>query len=1455
MLDFLKIGTRTKKDAKEIYPKFEINLKTKDLMTRGGDFYAVWDEENQIWSTEEQSVIDQVDSSINAYMEERAKAYPEEHLVPLLMRDSDSGSIDRWHKYVQKQMRTKFHPLDEKLIFSNQTVKKSDYVSKTLPYPLEDGDLSSYEELVSTLYSPSEREKFEWAIGAVISGDAKRIQKFEVFYGDKGTGKSTIFNIMEKLFVGFTSTFSAKDLGTGTNAFALEPFKNNPLVSIQHDGDLSRIEDNTRLNSIVSHEVMMMNAKYEKQYETRFNSFLFMGSNKPVKITDAKSGILRRLIDVSPTGNKIPRKKYDQLVSQIDFELGAIAKHCLDIYKERGHAYYDDYVPRGMMAATNDFYDFVDYYYDKFVSEDMVTLSDAWSMYQTYCEYAGSKRMVYRLFRLELQNYFREFHERTSVDGKQYRSLYKGFRRDRFEDVEKKKEDTNDIWINLVEGASLFDELYANAKAQIVTKNGVPFVSWDECVGVLSDIDTHKEHFAKPSDIHLICVDFDLKDESGKKDLQRNLEAASKWPKTYVETSRSGVALHLYYIYEGDVTKLSNIYADDIEIKTLLGNSSFRRKLKLCNDIPIATLKEGSLPYKEEKKVVDWNGYKDEKHLHNKIVQTIKENLQKNRGGSTTESINFIKEELDRAYESGLKYDVTDLQHDVLLFAMKSSNQAEHCVNLVGQMHFMSDDISEDSTGSDEPADERLVFFDWEVYPNFNCVVWKYDGSDTCTRIPFPTPADCEALMRFRLVGYNNRNYDNHITVGRARGYSDGQLYNMSQSIIQRGEGKIRGAENISYTDVLDFITEKMGLKKWEIRLREPHIEMGIPWDEDVPEELFETIMDYCENDVRTTEAVFHYREGDFMARKIQVDLVKLMHGDDIPVTVNDTTNTLSKRIVFGSNKNPQIEFNYRDMSKPVGGNQYEYYRKHFGDDYKFRVFDSDGLPLFRDYVPGEELPDGYSILPFFPGYTFDQYAKKDKSHYLGEVIGEGGRNYSVPGYHEWVWDGDIASQHPHSIMAEVLFGPRYTKVFAEIVEARVAVKHKDFEKAGQLLGGALKPYLNDETYKDLAQALKIVINSIYGLTSASFDNEFRDKRNIDNIVAKRGALFMTLLKREVEKRGFMVCHIKTDSIKIPHANDEIKDFILKFGREYGYEFETEAIFSKFAIFNDSAYVGWDTVEGEWVTKADQFKKEKQPYLFKTLFSHEPYVFDDFCETKSVQKGALYLDLNEDLGEPVDELYEKEKKKLDRMVAKANKDRQKDGFDTIDYTSEVLKEPEIAKQLDIVYALKDDIPNHHNYVFVGRVGRFTPVLPGAGGGKLYRFNDGKYSAATGSTGYLWLESEHVRQYGKDKFINKDYYRKLVDEAKADISKYVDPEFFLSDLQPEEKYGPTLHTLVGGDVQMVKPGGAIHFGSSYDGTTGVKPHITYTAKDGVKIKPDFMNIPEGAPEELPWEEVS
>lgn len=208
MLDFLVIATRSgKRGIIEIYPKFIIK-KSSDLMIRGGDFYAIWIEERGLWSTDEQDAVDLIDRELDRYAEENCKRFDDNYRV-MHMWDAETGMIDTWHKYCQKQMKDQFHMLDEKLIFSNSKTGKKDYASKMLNYPLEQGEANSYDKLMSVLYSPAERHKIEWAIGSVVSGDSKRLQKFMVLYGAAGTGKSTVLNIIQQLFDGYYSVFDA----------------------------------------------------------------------------------------------------------------------------------------------------------------------------------------------------------------------------------------------------------------------------------------------------------------------------------------------------------------------------------------------------------------------------------------------------------------------------------------------------------------------------------------------------------------------------------------------------------------------------------------------------------------------------------------------------------------------------------------------------------------------------------------------------------------------------------------------------------------------------------------------------------------------------------------------------------------------------------------------------------------------------------------------------------------------------------------------------------------------------------------------------------------------------------------------------------------------------------------------------------------------------------------------
>lgn len=1402
MLDFVRISTRSKKQGVvEIYPNF-VMKKSSDLMIRGGDFYAVWVEENGLWSTDEQDVIDMIDRELKNFTIKYKENSGNESVHTLYMWDATSGMIDDWHKYCQKQLRDNYHPLDEELIFSNMETKKTDYASKKLPYPLEQGNISAYNKLISTLYSEEERRKIEWAIGSIVAGDSKYIQKFMVLYGAAGTGKSTILNIIQALFEGYYSVFDAKALGSSNNSFALEAFKTNPLVAIQHDGDLSRIEDNTRLNSLVSHELMTVNEKFKSAYSNRFNAFLFMGTNKPVKITDGKSGLIRRLIDVSPSGNKLNPREYKEAMDQVAFELGGIAYHCKKVYLENPGA-FDNYTPIAMLGASNDFYNFVVDSFRVFKKDDRTTLKAAWEMYKVYCEDA---RVPYpfsqRTFKEELKNYFREFTE-TFNDGAGSRNVYSGFRSDIFEKKVKEVRDDDKSrrasWIKFetpeVGKIGPFEDICGEYPAQYANSDETPRKGWTKVKTKLKDLDVSKLHYVKVPE-WLIVIDFDLKDEDGNKSLEKNLEAASKWPATYAEVSKGGAGLHLHYIYKGDVSKLSRIYDKDIEIKVFTGNSSLRRKLTLCNSLLIATISSG-LPMKEEK-VISTDIIQSEKGLRTTIKKCLAKEVHPQ---GTKPNVDFIYKVLEDAYNSDMSYDVSDMKNAVYAFAAQSSNQSDLCIKLVSKMKFKSEEAAPNTTGD---VEKPIIFFDCEVFPNLFLVNWKFQGKDKpIVRLINPRPTDITELIKYRLIGFNCRQYDNHMLYACMLGYDNQQIYELSQHIINTKKGEKKKytfgeAYNLSYTDVYDFASagNKKSLKKLEIEmsnvandpnskmddnLREmlkgiKHHELGLPWDQPVPEARWQEVAEYCDDDVIATEAAFYYLKSDWTARQILADLAGM--------SVNDTTNTLTTKFIFGNNKNPQNEFHYRNLAEPVLNLDEDTYQ-----------FLAEACPEMMSQTHGE----AGSLLPYFSGYRYENGV----SIYRGEEVGEGGYVYAEPGTYGNVALLDIASMHPHSTIAEVLFGVRYTKAFRDIVEGRVSIKHKAWDEVNHMLDGKLTPYIQkvidgEMTAKDLANALKTAINSVYGLTSAKFDNAFRDIRNKDNIVAKRGALFMVDLKNEVQKRGFTVAHIKTDSIKIPDATPEIIKFVMDFGKRYGYTFEHEATYDRMCLVNNAVYIakykkpeeceqlyGYipgdnaDHIKDPWTATGKQFAV---PYVFKTLFSKEPVDIRDMCETFSV-KSALYLDMNEKL--PDVSGYEKRLEKIENDYKKGK-------------LSDTLFEPEATE-------LAEKIAEGHDYHFVGKVGEFCPVKTGKGGGVLVREQEGKYYAATGTTGYRWLESDIMFNGGNDEFIDRSFYDKLVDDAVEAISKYGDFEWFVSD-------------------------------------------DPYTSPPRLE---DFMNIPEDAPEEIPF----
>lgn len=1312
-LDFVSVDKQETKSGFVLKPELSV-IKRDCLMTRGHTFYAVWDFEYEMWSFDEL----RVPILINHIVQEVFNNLPEHEKQFTTISDIGRFRTSEWSSFKAycKQLPDKSRDLDTEVTFADEHPSREDYRARKLPYALSRKQPRAYLKLMNVLYDPEELEKLEWSVGLCLCGEQSLVHKFVSIFGGSGTGKSTYLNVIDMLFRGYTETVNVHNIVTGTNDFALSRFASNPLVIIEHDCNLSTIRDNSRLNSMISHEKMEINVKNQSMYTARILGMLFLGTNKPIHITDARSGIARRLIDVSPSGRLVPLDTYDKLMCDVEYELGAIAYRCINVYRALGRGYYGSYVPIKMLVKTNVIYSFVLENANELDDINGVTLTRAFNLYKKYCEdYSIKTPMDKTEFRDEIEEYFLEV---TVAGGGKYQTqvIYKGLnpkmlKYDQYVSSTEAKRTPRALTVTdeqapeLLEQDSLLDELRSDCKAQYTNTDGTPLLKWTDVTTTLSSVNSRELHWLRLPKEHIV-VDLDIKGPDGEKSLGPNLEAAKTFPETYMEVSKSGNGLHLHYIYDGDVSLLDRCPEPNIEVKVFTGNGSLRRKLTLCNNTPIATISSG-LKLKE-KKVTPIHQIKDERHLRSLITKGLKKEVH----AATRPSIDFIKKTVEDAVAAGLLFDVTDLYPQMIVFAAGSTNQSDYCVEVVRNLLPKLSTLPEQANIEGNP-DEDLLIYDIEVFPNlymFSYALISVDeikeaipsgklskkemnghlqrlvanirGSNRIKTLINPTAEELSPFLSLKTVGFNNRKYDNHELYGRCMGETNAQSYLRSRAIIDGGrdvmrDGYIPSAWNLSYLDIYDLATTKQSLKKWEVMLKLPHVESDLPWDRDVPEEKWAEIEEYNQNDVLANICVLAYlvHVGDFAAREILANMSGLPFGT--------TLRNHFAEIIFEGNKNPQSEFIYSDLSETFPG-------------YTFEVYET-------------EVKD-------------DVVKHKVKSEYQDTDPSEGGRVYTEPGVYDDVALFDIKSMHPASIIALNLFGTHYTQRYKAIRDIRVALKDsldlkikpatylkqvaesEANEHNRDIYGAALAIVMQYEDdvgmVKHIVTALKLGLNSTYGWTSASFPNPFRDPRNVDNIVAKRGALFMIALQHELQSRGISVVHVKTDSIKIPGATAEVKQFIDEFAAKYQFEFAHEDTYRRMCLINKAIYICYSNTHDKWEATGAQFA---HPIVFKKLFSHEPLEFDDYVEVKEV-KGAIYMSYD---GESLDR-------------------------------------------------------------FIGRIGTFVAVKNN--GGHILRVANGKKGHVQGTKGFGWEESDAVLQ--SDTVIDWAYYNSLITAASAEIEKYM-----------------------------------------------------------------------------------
>lgn len=181
------------------------------------------------------------------------------------------------------------------------------------------------------------------------------------------------------------------------------------------------------------------------------------------------------------------------------------------------------------------------------------------------------------------------------------------------------------------------------------------------------------------------------------------------------------------------------------------------------------------------------------------------------------------------------------------------------------------------------------------------------------------------------------------------------------------------------------------------------------------------------------------------------------------------------------------------------------------------------------------------------PGYKYSF----GKSEYRGEDPGEGGYVYSEPGVYTDVALLDVASPiRLHLLRWTTSDRSRRSSLTWSIMHSYQAWRIRQSQEnvwwntwrvpaRPRVCGHALlcfEDYHKHRLWNDFAKFW--IISSDTNLTKT---------------ISWRSVALCSWLtwNMEVQKRGYTVAHIKTDSIKIPNADKKIIDFVFEYGKEY----------------------------------------------------------------------------------------------------------------------------------------------------------------------------------------------------------------------------------------------------------------------------------------------------------------
>lgn len=413
---------------------------------------------------------------------------------------------------------------------------------------------------------------------------------------------------------------------------------------------------------------------------------------------------------------------------------------------------------------------------------------------------------------------------------------------------------------------------------------------------------------------------------------------------------------------------------------------------------------------------------------------------------------------------------------------------------------------------------EDLLFYDIEVFKEDSLVIFKNIDKQTVAMFHNDFNGLDKVIEGKTLIGYNNYYYDDHILTSMLSCNTPYQIKDKNDDIILRKKKFNNIDKRIKSLDCFQQIdATKPSLKKIEANSGKSIIESSVDFNLNrklTESELTETIK-YCSYDIDTTIDVFKMREKSYFEPKLSI-LNRIENIDKDKAIKWNTTSISAKMLI----------------DKP--------------------------LDLWSDIRLGEYDKNGeYELFNVAPEEVVDFWKNNEKGKYTHAEFGCNidfgfGGLHGVPVNNKKRYEKvillDVTSMYPNIIMKLKALGIA-TKKYETIVKERLSVKHSD---------------------KVLSNALKLVINSVYGLLK----NEYSTLYNPN--AAKSVCIYGQICLYDLCKRLAPTCNIiniNTDGVAFTTDSDDYKTVWKEWEDDYGFTLE-EDYFDIFIQRDVNNYIG-----------------------------------------------------------------------------------------------------------------------------------------------------------------------------------------------------------------------------------------------------------------------------------------